>query len=222
VAVGTISGHPLSGFLAGDILPASCWDLQHRPLCSPEGMVWSDQAKIWVDIYLQSGTGTNTKSVNGGTITDDRNWMDFCDDLSAVGKRLLDDREFQVIAAGGNEETHIAGSADPGTTTGHTDTAGRRMISAIGCEDCSGVVSQWLLDQSYRVGTGAAWNWYDLPGAKGSLYNYDGTGGRADVKLVAGGDWTAGTHCGSRCRVAANCRWTVDSRFGARGCCGAV
>lgn len=221
VTVGTISGHPLTGFLAGDILPASVWDLQHRPLCSPEGMVYSEAAGIWVDIYLQSGTGTNTKSVNGGTITGNRDWMDFCDDLSAVGKRLLDDREFQVIAAGGNEETNIAGNADPGTTTGHTDTAGRRMISNIGCEDCAGVMHQWLLDQSYRVGTGAAWNWYDLPGAKGSLYNYS-TDGQADVKLIAGGNWTNGAICGSRCRFANNYRWIVDSSIGARGCCGSM
>ena len=221
VAVGTISGHPLSGFLAGDILPASVWDLQHRPQCSPEGMVWSEAAGIWVDIYLQSGTGTSTKSANGGTITDTRNWMDFVDDLGAVGKRLLDDGEFQKIAAGGNEETNIAGSADPGTTTGHTDTAGRRMVSNIGCEDCAGAMWQWLLDQSYRVGTGAAWNWYDLPGAKGSLYNYS-TAGNADVKLAAGGNCSDGAACGSRCRAAIFCRWDVFSILGARGCCGAM
>jgi hypothetical protein len=184
-------------------------------------MVWSDQAKIWVDIYLQSGTGASTKSANGGTITDTRDWMDFVDDLGAVGKRLLDDGEFQRIAEGCNQETNIAGSADPGTTTGHVDTAGRRMISNIGCEDCAGVVHQWLLDQSYRVGTGAAWNWYDLPGAKGSLYNYS-TAGDADVKLLAGGAWTVGAYCGSRCRAAANYRWYVPSNISARGCCGAM
>lgn len=221
VAVGTISGHPLSGMAAGDILPASVWDLQHRPLCSPEGMVYSEAAGIWVDIYLQSGTGTSTASVNGGTITDTRTWMDHVDDLGAVGKRLLDDGEFQRIAEGCNQETNIAGSADPGTTTGHTDTAGRRMISNIGCEDCAGVMYQWLLDQSYRVGTGTTWNWYDLPGAKGSLYNYS-TDGYADVKLIAGGDWALGAACGSRCRRALHCRWTVGSLLGARGCCGAM
>ena len=42
VAVGTISGHTLTGFVAGDILPASIWDLLHRPVSNPEGMVFSD------------------------------------------------------------------------------------------------------------------------------------------------------------------------------------
>lgn len=160
LAVGVIAGHTLTGYLASDILPASIWDLRHRPLCDPAGMVWSDLAGIWVDIYLASGTGVNTVSVNGGTISDIRTWLDFVDDFAAVKKQLLDDAEFQVIAAGSNEETNIAGSADPVTTGGHVDTAGRRMVSNIGCEDCCGVMWQWLRETGYRYdndfGMGAA------------------------------------------------------------------
>ena len=156
VAVGTISGHTLTGFLAGDVLPASIWDLNHRPVeASPEGMVYDVGTGIWVDIYLASGTGTSTVSVNGGTISDNRTWLDFVDDGIAVKKRLLKDREFQSIASGSNEETNIIGSADPGTTGGHVNTASRRMISNIGCEDCCGVMWQWLDEQSYRFDGGA-------------------------------------------------------------------
>jgi hypothetical protein len=180
-------------------------------------MTWCENANIWVDIYLQSGTGDTTASAYGATITDTRNWMDFVDDLGAVGKRLLNDGEFQKIAAGGNEETNIAGSADPGTTGGHSDTAGRRIVSAIGCEDCAGVMYQWLSDQSHGQVTTVNWGWYDLPGNKGSLYNADGAGGLADVKLRAGGHWAAGAHCGSRCRTAYHFRWDADSDSGARG-----
>ena len=154
VAVGAIGGHTLTGFLAGDILPASVWDYDHRPACEPEGMVYSQQANIWVDIYLASGTGATTASVFGATITDTRDWMDFTDDGAAVKKRLLWDGEFQKIAAGSNEETNIAGGADPVTTGGHSDTAGRRMISNIGVEDGCGVMWQWLQDQSYRYDAG--------------------------------------------------------------------
>ena len=50
VAVGTISGHDLTGYLAGDILPRSCWDLQHKPISSVEGMVYGKHGQ-WVDIY---------------------------------------------------------------------------------------------------------------------------------------------------------------------------
>jgi len=233
-SVGTIAGHTLSDYVIGDILPASIWDLKHRPRSSPEGMVYSDQANIWVDIYLASGSGTTTASTNGGTITDTRNWMDFVDDFAAVKKQLLDDGEFQIIAAGSNEETNIVGSADPVTTGGHSDTAGRRMISNIGVEDAAGVMWQWLRDQGYRfdgpvahdhteTGTVTAtsgttiepiWGYYDLPGAKGSIYK-QGTYG--DIKLHAGGHWNNGPDSGSRSRAASVYRWAAGANIGGRG-----
>jgi hypothetical protein len=230
--VGTIADHPLSDYAAGDILPASPWDLNHRPACSPEGMVHDAKTGLWVDIYLASGTGSSTASAYGGTISDSRNWMDFVDDFGAVGKRLLTDHEFQNIAAGSNEQTNIAGSVDPVTTGGHSDTAGRRMISYIGCEDCCGALYQWLLDQSYRYDGGShdhgdptydatnvdpspAWEWYDLPGSRGSIYRQ---GSYGDVKLRAGGPWGAGSICGSRARSASGCRWGASSNLGGRGC----
>ncbi|WP_298434562.1 hypothetical protein [Geobacter sp.] len=150
VAVGAISAHPLAGFVDGDILPESIWDISFRPVCSPEGMAYDAKSGVWVDIYLQSVAGSSTRSAYGATITDSRNWMDFIDDLGAVGKRLLSDTEFQLAAEGSNQATNIAGSADPVTTGGHIDTAARRMISNIGLEDCCGVMHQWLQDQSFR------------------------------------------------------------------------
>lgn len=216
VAVGTISGHTLTGYVAGDILPASVWDLKHRPVSNPEGMVYVDQLGLWVDIYLQSGTGASTASAYGGTITDTRTWMDHVDDLAAVKKRMLDDGEFQVAADGSNQETNIAGSADPGTTGGHVDTASRRMISNYGLEDCCGAMWQWLRDQSYRYPATVGWNWYDL-GSKGSLYNQGGATGDADVKLLAGGPWTNAAICGSRARSAAYYRWNASAHIGCRG-----
>ncbi len=155
VDVGAIAGHTLTNYVAGDILPQSVWDILHRPVSSTVGMVYNSALDKWIDIYLASGTGASTTSVNGGTISDTRDWMDFVDDGIAVKKRLLDDTEFQSIATGSNEETNIVGSADPVTTGGHVDTAGRRMISNIGCEDCTGVMWQWLRDQSYRYDGGS-------------------------------------------------------------------
>jgi hypothetical protein len=151
VSVGVIAGHTLTGYVANDILPASVWDLKHRPRSNPEGMVFSEAISKWVDIYLASGTGASTASVYNGTISDTRTWLDFIDDGGAVKKRLLDDIEFQLVAAGSNEQTNITSSADPVTTGGHVDTAARRMISNIGCEDCAGAMWQWLRDQSTRI-----------------------------------------------------------------------
>ncbi len=178
-------------------------------------MVWSEKAGIWVDIYLASGTGSSTVSENGGTISDNRNWMDFVDDFAAVGKKLLDDSEFQIIATGSNEETNISGSADPVTTGGHSDTDSQRMISNIGCEDCCGVMNQWLRDQSAKYDDSVTAGWYDLDGDKGSLYRPVDTN---DVKLRAGGDWSLGASCGSRSRYANYYRWLTSVMVGARGC----
>ena len=155
VAVGTIGGHTLTDYVAGDILPQSVADLNNRRMgvngpAWTEGMVLSAKTNKWVDIYLASGTGTNTSSVYGATISDTRDWLSFVDDGGAVGKRLSTDTEFQLMAAGSNEATNITGSADPVTAGGHSDTAARRMISNVGCEDMAGAMWQWLQDQSYR------------------------------------------------------------------------
>jgi hypothetical protein len=218
VSVGTIAGHTLTGYLQGDILPASVWDLLHRPANKqPEGMVYSEKANIWVDIYLQSGTGVSTASAYGGTVTVSREWLNHLDDFAEVGKRMLHDHEFQIIAAGSNEETNIAGSAAPGTTGGNSDTASRRMISDIGCEDCCGAYWQWLLTPSARLNDGTAGGWIDLPNSKGSFYTY-GTNGYGNTQLLAGGNWDGGAICGSRSRYANFYRWLVDSRIGGRAC----
>lgn len=212
VAVGTISGHALTGYVVGDILPASVWDLKFRPFTTIGGMVYDSQIDLWVMVYLQSGTGTSTRSANGATITDTRMWYDHADDCMAVGCFLPDNQEFQSFSRGANQETNITGSADPGTTTGHTDTAGRRMISDIGCEDCCGVMWQWLRDQTYRYDS-ATWSWYDI-GSKGSVYQQ---GGYGDVRVIAGGYWGNGVICGSRSRALGNYGWFLYSFIGARG-----
>jgi hypothetical protein len=179
---------------------------------------------IWVDIYLASGTGASTASAFNATIMDTRDWMDFVDDATAVKKRMLRDFEFQVAAAGSNEETNISGSSDPVTTGGgsrvggHSDTASRRMISNYFLEDCCGALWQWLDEQSTRWDFTTAWGWYDLPGSKGSLYNGAGTAGIGDVKLLAGGHWGIGAICGSRARTANSSRWSTSAVIGCRYC----
>ena len=151
-AFGVSASHALYEYETYDILPASIWDLKHRVANGTNvGMVYDEAINKWVDIYLASSTGATCASVYGATIQDTRNWLDFVDDGHAVKKRLLHDEEFQSAMAGSNEETNIFASADPVTTGGHMDTAARRMISDIGCEDGAGAMYQWLLDQSYRV-----------------------------------------------------------------------
>jgi hypothetical protein len=91
----------------------------------------------------------------GGTITNNRSWDRHNEDMAAVGKRFLWDNEFSIIARGSNTKTVISGSA-PATTGGHVDTAGTRMISVYGIEDCCGALFQWLNDSSYRYDVGSS------------------------------------------------------------------
>jgi len=149
VNAGTISGHALSGYLANEILPASIWDLKHRPVCEPKGMVYDAALHKWVDIYMPSGTGANMVSVYNGYITVNKDWNTFVDYGHLVQKRLSWDHEFQHFALGSNEETIVYEEEYPEYTGGHIDTNERRMISNIGCEDCCGAIYQWQLDQSY-------------------------------------------------------------------------
>lgn len=198
--VGETPGHPLSGFSAGDILPASVWCLNHRPYCEPAGMVYCDTLNFWVDIYLQSGTGNATASVFGGTITHTRRQPDHIEDMSCVRKKLLSDEEFSAAADGSNQQTAISGESVPATTGGHTDTAGRRMISAIGCEDFCGFLGQFLSGISAAGGSG--WN--------------NETYGTA-YAVVAGGNYANGQNSGPASRICNSSRNDTAATISARG-----
>jgi len=149
VDVGIISGHALSGYVAGDILPASVWDLLFRAESENEGMVFI--GGHWYDIYLPSWASNKLQSVYGGTIVDGTSAMPmhgerFAEYAGLVNKRLICRDEFLVIAKGSNERTNISGNSDPNTTGGHKDTNNRRMISNYGLEDCCGALWQWTSD----------------------------------------------------------------------------
>ena len=214
--VGIISDHPLSGYVAGDILPATRWDLTHRPLSDPEGMFYNSTLDIWCDIYLASWDGTKLVSVYGGTTADGtstKKWHGeaFCEQYSIYqNKRLPWRREFQVMAKGSNEETNIYGGADVGTTGGHVDTKSRRMISNDGGEDMCGFLWQWLEDLGFAGGSG----WTE------SVYNsgvdsaqYGQTYGTL-FRLLGGGPWDNGACCGSR---SASCDSSSANVYAIRG-----
>ena len=211
--VGTVA-HPLSGFEANDILPESVWCLTFHPACaSYDGMVYDRDCDIAVDIYLQSGKGKATKSAFGATHTVSRQQWNHEEDMRAVGKRLLKDHEFTSIASGSNERTNIQGSSDKTTVGGHVDTAGRRMISFIGCEECCGYLTQWLDELCGTASTDWANN--DGQGSFGQQY-WD------NHCLLAGGPWDYFTHCGSRLRNADYARSNVGTHIGARGSAGVI
>lgn len=227
--VGTISGHPLSGYVKGDIIPNSIWTLNHRPVSDPEGMVWVPEIGKWVDIYLPSWNGSKLISKYQGVIADGAsspsfNGSKFAEYAALANKQLISYDEFTVVAKGSNEGTSINGGSDPNTAGGHVDTAGRRMISNYGLEDCCGVLWQWsrtlfeggatspTTSSVWRNNAGKAtytegsmryyldnYGWY-----KESVYNpafdsqqYGSCSGLLRRALL-GGYWGGGSGCGSR------------------------
>ena len=216
-SVGTISGHTLTGYVQGDILPQSVWDLKHRPVSDPEGMVYDPKMKKWVDIYLASVSSGKLVSVNGGTIADGASteafhWYKFVQWFNEVGKKLPDQSEFHSFSMGANQGTNITGSADPVTTGGHTDTAGRRMISDIGCEDTCGVLSQWSRDRGSDT---TASSWVDAYDANDS--DVAGQHYQAPNCARFGGGWNYGAICGSRCSSWSDGPLILGAGGGARG-----
>lgn len=216
--VGTISGHTLSGYITGDILPASVWDLIHRPKCKQGGMIYLDLTDTWHTIYGLSWDGTNLVSVYNGIWADgtsSKKWHGEAtlEQLERQNMRLDWRHEFQMYAKGSNEQTNIKGSADPNTTGGHTDTTGRRMISNYGAEDCCGVMWQWTMDLGFAGGSG----WND------SVYNSqvdDRSYGRSYgtlFRLLVGGYWADGSGCGSRSVYCDASSAYVHASLGARG-----
>ena len=201
--------HPLAGFEAGDILPESVFCTTFKPDCLTEdAMVYDVDSKIAVDVYLQSGTGANTRSAYNAVHTVSRQQGNHAADMHAVGKRLLSDDEFTTIALGSNEATNIAGSADAANVGGHTDTAGRRMISAIGVEDACGLLWQWTRSQCGW--TTSSWGSRDGRGSFGQEYG-------DPYVLRAGGGWDAEARCGARSRAAGSVRSDVAVGIGGRG-----
>lgn len=207
--VGTINGHPLSGYVAGDVLPASLWDLRHRPVSAPEGMVYIEPLDLWADIYLNSWDGEKVVSEYGAVIADGASsrsyhWWRWAEEFNLLKKRLPHRWEFRELADGSPEAVNITGSADPNTTGGHTATNSQRIISKYGCEDCTGVLWQWGSDLTTH-GTTNGWAGYSYNSSiVPTESNRGGEYYATTYAALFGGNWSNGSYCGSR-SVTWNC-----------------
>lgn len=220
--VGTIEGHPLSGYVAGDILPASLWDLRHRPISDPEGMVYIEPLDLWADIYLNSWNGEHVVSEYGAVIADGTSersyyWWRWTEEFNALKKRLPHRWEFREIADGSPEVVNITGSADPNTTGGHTATNSQRIISKYGCEDCTGVLWQWGNDLTTHDTTSGWAGDSSTTNIKPTETNRGGEYYATTYPALFGGCWLDGSYCGSRSIAWNSSVVALYSGYGARG-----
>lgn len=205
--------HPAVGYNSGEIIPNSIWDNLHRPKCSPNGMAYCDLLDLWADIYPQSGKDGAATSVYGGTAVHSRVWEDHANDMRLVGKRLIWDHEYSVLADGSPEKVAVKGAAQPNpdTTGGHMATNNKYMVSKYFLWEMAGLRWCWLNNVCANGGSGWS-NSQGLSGAKGQLYG-------ASYALLAGGCWADSSYCGSRSRHGDYGRGTVYATYGGRGVC---
>ncbi len=196
--------HWLKGFVQGDVIPFSIWDLNHRPESQPEGMTYDIGCRVWIGIYLPSWTGVKVESAFGATIASGNESGSVGDEtyffpyrwqqqLGRIGQMPISEVEFQSSSLGSPQGVNIAGSADPGTTGGHSATNGLRIISLVGCEDMCGVYWQWGRDRGH-IETASAWSNSYLS----SDINVGGQHRYVPSVALFGGNWASGSKCGSR------------------------
>ena len=190
--------HPAIGYNAGYFIPNSSWTPAFKSAAKTgnKGMAFVDynNIRIWVDIYLLSGTGASSASSYAGTISNDRQYQNFFWDLIQVGKMPASRDEFMVFAEGSNQKTVIAGAAIPSDkkTGGYLDTAGKRMISGFFIECCCGYL--WQVSRIISANGSSNWNQF-ADTRRGATF------GIPNVVLL-GGLYANSTNCGS---------WAVDS-----------
>jgi len=214
--------HWMQGYVAGDPMPFSLWDLLHRPNLSAdvEGRVYDPGKDRWVMIYLPSWDASAEKlvSVYGGTIADGVSspafhQYRFQQVFGRQGEMLADQGEFVSLSIGSPQGVNVAGSADQNTTGGHTATNGQRIVSLIGVEDATGVMWQWGREGGATNDVGAAYaNAFD-----GNDKNVAGEHYEAPNRPRFGGDWGSGALCGSRGSIWNAAALFLGSSVGARG-----
>ena len=185
--------HPAIGYNAGYFIPNSSWTPAFKSAAKTgnKGMAFVDynNIRIWVDIYLLSGTGASSASSYAGTISNDRQYQNFFWDLIQVGKMPASRDEFMVFAEGSNQKTVIAGAAIPSDkkTGGYLDTAGKRMISGFFIECCCGYL--WQVSRIISANGSSNWNQF-ADTRRGATFGIPNM-------VLLGGRYVDSTNCGS-------------------------
>ena len=185
--------HPAKGYNAGYFIPNSSWTPAFRSAAKTgnKGMALVDRndVRVWVDIYLLSGTGSASASSYAGTISNNRQYQNFFWDLKQVGKMPASRDEFMTFAEGSNQKTAIAGAAIPSDKKcgGYLDTAGKRMISGFFIECCCGYL--WQVSRNIAATGSTNWNAF-ADTRRGSTYGIP-------YVVLLGGLYDSSTYCGS-------------------------
>ena len=213
------------------INPYSIWDLKWRPACAdPRGMALI-AGGFWSDIYFLNTTpDVLGSSAYGATICDGASpakipsafggdgtasygsltWHEASELLSAYGKRLPTQQQFEALAFGVTEQTD-RGGVDAGVTG--LD-AGR--TSRWGIMQATGNMWIWGLDSAIDPTAGGPYAWQADTNGRGQSYI---PAPSAIKRALFGADWASGVNAGSRSSHWSNAPSVSYYGIGARGVC---
>jgi hypothetical protein len=209
--------HPLTDYTAGAVHPFTVWDLYHRPEGSSVGMLYNPCINKWGSLYLLSERAfdkTGTAASYGGTYPKNNIILisaankEFVTGTTTVrvfpclrGEQILSFQkqrfptlqEFTAFTLGSPQGLAIKGAANPVTTGGHLASDNTQIISYCGMFDGVGVLWQWGQENGYTVSSDWQTNYNTThdKDVKGDAYN-------PQTRVILGGDWDYGSHCGSR------------------------
>ena len=223
------------------IVPNSCWDLQHRPTCDPTGMVEVIPGSLWVDLYKASEGGgiwpeNVAVSAYGATPLRDDIYarVDFHLLARNAGKRIPSAEEFLTYAEGapqGNDANNdTAWSATTNAGPASTGTVAK-AVSMFNVVDAVGNLWEWL-DDHYDLGleNRAAYKsdivnvGKDAGFARGQMRSYVyGAGDSSSWRcFIGGGGFDSGSRCGSRALGSNASPWDANGHVGLRCVCDAL
>lgn len=217
---------------AVQIVPNSCWDLQHRPKCDPSGMVEVIPGSLWVDIYLASaGSGlwpqTVAQSVyNQAPLRSAGGYSesDLRVPLLNAGKRIATVEEFLYFAEGApaglsasNDQAWTQTTNVGPTTTGYV----AKAVSMYNVVDAVGNIWE-RLDSHFDLGGTHAWDNLVVNVGQDSTIPRGYVHHAAWRTIAGGGGYVEGYNAGARCIGTNDTPWSAIGNLGIRGVCDAV
>ena len=216
---GTVWGAGWEENIYEGILPFSVWTLEHRPKCTPEGMIWGAGINKWVDIYILSTSYRSEYNGTPMTGSEGHSYYDFIEKIARkIGKKPLTYFETCCVGDGspnGRDETNDYCWTKT-TNSGRNPTGIiAKAVSVYGLKDVVGNVYKICSDISWTTQGSYSWRQAEQL-KKGQLYATADN----DLHLVlAGGCWSDGVHCGSRTAALYYYPWSVSSHVGCRFAC---
>lgn len=210
--------------LSQQIVPNSCWDLEHRPKCDPTGMVEVIPDRVWVDIYLASeGAGTwpdlvPASEYNATPLSGAEGYargLDYPRLARNAGKRLPTYEEFLQYAYGVPQGA--TGLSSRVNTGQHSD-YGFECVSCLNVDQPSGNLRQQTSHIYDRDNSNDAW-YDDLNAGKDGAENHGQWRGTEFKMATVGGGWSYAAEAGARCVTLYDIPWSVGDNGGLRAVC---